>query len=249
MKKQTIYILFVLASALFAGTGSSAAVRKDSLRVDTVLNTLNHLVKTVETDILPNVSGETKTNLASATTKVKQSLKSAGKSFQSRMKAPVMTLTAKERKLFLDLESQVNKMKSSVPVKSEYYRTLAVSHLAIYKATQEMDSTNKKPLISTYEEAYDPNTSSNRQVTLLGVYLNFDTEYRITVGGMEMGPDIVDPERLVFTFPEKLLPGITQPTYVEIKAAPKMKVGSGKSGKVQPYKEQIVYLLVLPVKG
>jgi hypothetical protein len=121
--------------------------------------------------------------------------------------------------------------------------------MLLYKATQEMTPDSKKPLVATYLEPYDPNTSRNHQVTLLGAYMNFDLEYRITVGGMELGPDIVDPDRLVFTFPEKLLAGITEPTYVEIKASPRMQTGTGKSAKVEPYKEQVVYLLVFPVKA
>jgi len=60
-----------------------------------------------------------------------------------------------------------------------------------------------------------------------------------------MGPDIVDAERLVFTFPDKLLADIKEPTYIEVKAAPKKREASRK---ISDSPEQHVWLLVYPKK-
>ena len=113
---------------------------------------------------------------------------------------------------------------------------------------QQLQPDSKIPLLSTYLRPYDPNVRGNNQVTMIGAFLNFYLEYRINVGGMDIGPDIVDAERLVFTFPDKLLAEITEPTFIEVKASPQKQTGSGASSKFEDHVEQHAYVLVYPLK-
>jgi hypothetical protein len=135
-----------------------------------------------------------------------------------------------------------------LPVKSKHYHLVALGHVPVYRAVQEMRTDGHTPLLATYKEAYDPNTTTNNQVTLVGAYLNYYLEYRVTVGGVVMGPDIVDPERVVFTFPEKLLSDITVPTFIEVKAAPQKQTIANGYAKFEEHPEQTTYVLVYPKK-
>jgi hypothetical protein len=220
----------------------------DSLRIGEVMKTMKFLLKKLQSDVIPPLTGEEKKNVSVLTMELKDLVTRAKTLYADTNRLTFDKMDLTKGKIFLDIESKVAQIKKSIPEKSESYHFIAREHVVIYKASQELQLNSKKPLLATYDMPYDPNTNKNQQVMLIGAYLNFYLEYRINVGGIELGPDIVDPERIVFTFPGKLLDSIQAPTYIQVKASPMMQVGSGKTAKTEPYTEQSVLLLVYPKK-
>jgi hypothetical protein len=218
----------------------------DSLRVGSVLREMNKFSLVLQDSITPVLDGDIKKDVKNRHADLKKLLKAASSQFKDTMLTDFNKLSDSEKTNLKEIEKAVAGIKDALPVKSQEYHRVALAYIPVYRAIQEMQSDDgRMPLVATYAQPYDPNTTTNNQVSLYGAYLNFYLEYRINVGGIELGPDIVDAERLVFTFPDKLLADIKEPTYVEVKAAPKKREASRK---ISDNPEQHIWLLVYPKK-
>ena len=226
----------------------AAAKHADSLRVGMVMKGIKALPAMIQDSILTGLEGDEKKKMKEMVSQLKAMLKKSENSFKDTMLTDFKKLSPEEKTLLTELHNQIAKIKGAVPQKSKDYHLLALAYLPVYKAVQEMRTDGRTPLLETYREAYNPATTDNGQVIMVGAYLNFYLEYRISVGGIEMGPDIVDPERLVFTFPEKLLADITAPTFIEVKAAPQKQTVVNGVSKFEDHPEQTAYVLVYPRK-
>lgn len=221
---------------------------QDSLRVGGVMKDMKKLSVTIQDKIIPALSGDQKKALKDQLNALKDLLKGSEGMFKDTNQTDFKKLSAEEKNKLKDIDAAVLGIRHALPEKSEEYHTVMLSYVNLYRAIQEMQDDGRTPLLATYLMAYDPNTTTNNQVTMVGAYLNFYLEYRITVGGITMGPDIVDPERVVFTFPDKLLEGIKEPTFIEVKAAPHKQTGVGREKKFVEGEEQHAWLLVYPKK-
>ena len=242
IKIAVLFSWMLIVAAVFHGSESAAVVKPvDTLRIGTLMKQMNKLEVRLKDEIVSKLEGESKKKMKELTKQFSSTLRE-GSAFAGDSMMTIARAGEQHKAYFHRLEATVSEMKKALPEKSEAYHELAKAHLPLYKATQQMEGDRQIPLVETYYEAYNPNTTTNNQVMIIGAYLNHYLEYRISVGGIQLGPDIVDPERVVFTFPDKLLEGIQEPTYVEVKAAPYQLT----AGKAVPYKEQTMYLLVYP---
>jgi len=243
-----LIIIFVICIIGSAAEDAVAVKPLDSLRVGTIIKGIKTFAAIAQDSILPNLNADEKKSLKGMVSDLNKMIKKSEPFFKDTMLADFNKLSPDEKKMLTEIDAQEQKIKGIVPEKSVHHHLIALAHLPLYKAAQELRPDGRMPLLATYVEAYDPNTTTNKQVTLTGAYLNFYLEYKINVGGIVMGPDIVDPDRVVFTFPEKLLEGISAPDYIEVKAAPQMQTGEGRSKKFVDGAEQHVWVLVYPVK-
>ena len=222
---------------------------QDSLRVKTIVKGMHKLADELQESVIPKLSGDEKKNMKEMTASFKTQLKeSESILIKDSLVTDFTALDETGKKALLDLEKTVSKIKSALPEKSVAYHQVTMEYIPLYRVTQELQPDSKIPFLATYKEPYDPNVRGNNQVIMVGAYLNFYLEYRISVGGIDMGPDIVDESRVVFTFPDKLLAEIKEPTFIEIKASPQKKTGSGAGSKFVDNQEQHAYLLVYPRK-
>jgi hypothetical protein len=244
-----IVICSLLTSVVSVREGEASPLRPaDSLRVGVVIKEMKTLLTTLQDSIIPSLKSEEKKSMKERAANFKSLLKSSNAYFKDTMLADFSKLSEEQKSRIMQIEKAVTEIKKALPEKSVAYHLVAAAHIPLYIVLQELNPDSKIPLLATYWQPYNPNVRSNNQVIMLGAYLNFYLEYRISVGGIEMGPDIVDPGRLVFTFPQKLLDGITEPAFIEVKASPRKQTGTGSSAKFEDHPEQHAYLLVYPQK-
>jgi hypothetical protein len=246
--KFLLTLVILVTGIIGLTTYNASAKAQDSLRVGMVIKDINALTVTVQDSILPNLQGDDKKKIKEMNSKLKEMMKKSEDQFKDTAQTDFKKLSSKEMTSLTAMEKQISDLKSALPQQSKGYHLVALAHLPVYKAVQEMRKDGRTPLLSTYKEPYNPNTTTNNQVTMVGAYMNFYLEYRITVGGIVMGPDIVDPDRLVFTFPNKLLESMTEPTYVEVIASPRKQMIVDGYEKIVEGGEQHSFVLVYPVK-
>jgi len=247
-KSKLILMMMILAAGIIGFTSEASAKAQDSLRVGMVIKDIKALTVTIQDSILPDLQGDEKKKMKELNSNLKEMLKKSEGQFKDTMQTDFKKLSDEEKTSLTAMENQITSIKSAMSQRSKGYHLVSLAHLPVYKALQEMRKDGRTPLLATYRMAYDPNTTTNNQVTMVGAYLNFYLEYRITVGGIVMGPDIVDADRLVFTFPDKLLSGIIEPTYIEVIAAPHKKNIVDGYEKIVDGEEQHAFVLVYPVK-
>jgi len=240
--------LIILLTFLMISRNAAAVKPLDSLRVKTVLKEVKILSVFVRDSILPDLKEDEKKKIKELVSQLNKHIKKSEKEIKDTMTADFGRLSSEDKSIFTEMEETVKQIKHTLPEKSVNYHHVAFLHKDLYKAVQEMRTDGRTPLLETYLEPYDPSTTTNNQVIMVGAYLNFYLEYRISVGGIEMGPDIVDPDRLVFTFPEKLLVDLSTPTFIEVKASPQKQIVVNGNSKFENHVEQTAYLLVYPKK-
>jgi hypothetical protein len=246
--KLPLVLIILIATIIGLNINEASARAADSLRVGNVIKGIKTLTFTIQDSIISNLQGDEKKNMKEMVSQLKEMLKKSENQFKDTMQTDFKKISDEEKTALTGMEKQILKIKSALSEKSKGYHLVALGYLPVYRAIQEMRTDGRTPLLSTYKEIYNPNTTTNNQVTMVGAYLNFYLEYRITVGGITIGPDIVDPERLVFTFPEKLLDGLTEPAFIEVKAAPQKETITGGKPKYEDHPEQTAYVLVYPKK-
>lgn len=241
--------MMILITGIIGFTTIDASAKaQDSLRVGMVIKEIKALTVTIQDSIISNLQGDEKKKLKEMNSQLKEMLKKSEGQFKDTSQTNFKKLSSEEMTSLTEMEKQISNIKTALQTKSIGYHLVAQGHLPVYKAVQEMRKDGHTPLMATYREAYNPNTTTNNQVTMIGAYLNYYLEYRISVGGIVMGPDIVDPDRVVFTFPDKLLENMTEPTYVEVIASPRKQLIVDGYEKIVDGEEQHAFVLVYPVK-